>query len=166
MSDFFLNEQKELLSLPVLSVRGTVAFPEVTMSLDIIRPLSLKALAVASKSGGRILLLTQRDSSVEDPKERDFYRTGTVCVIKQAGPMPEGGFRAVFEGVCRAKVQSLSLLDGYYNAEVVCDENDREAPATVKTAALMREAILLYGWIRARAFPISNKISLASLPSK
>ena len=143
MSEFFLNDQKELLSLPVLSVRGTVAFPEVTIGLDIIRPLSLKALATASKGGGRILLLTQRDSSVEDPKERDFYRTGTVCVIKQAGPMPEGGFRAVFEGVCRAKVQSLSLFDGYYNAEVVCDDGEREAPATIKTAAMIREAILL-----------------------
>jgi ATP-dependent Lon protease len=53
-----------LISLPVLSVRGTVAFPAVPMSLDMIRPLSLKALAAASKGDGRILLLTQKDSTL------------------------------------------------------------------------------------------------------
>lgn len=143
MSEIFQNEQNELLILPVLPVRGTVAFPGVSMSLDIVRSLSLKAIGAASKSGGRILLLTQRDSSVDDPNERDFYTMGTVCVIKQAGPNGDGGFRAVFEGVCRAKVRSLFTSDGYFRAEIVTYEEAVSDSLSVPDIALMREALSL-----------------------
>ena len=134
---------EEGMLLPVLSVRGTVAFPAVTMSLDIVRPLSLKALAAASKADGRILLLTQKDVSIEEPRECDFYRTGTVCVIKQAGPMPEGGVRAVFEGICRAKVLSLTGEDGHFTAAVRCDEPVADPIGDAKARALAREALAL-----------------------
>ncbi|MBO5051155.1 MAG: endopeptidase La [Clostridia bacterium] len=144
MSEILVQENNEIINLPVLSVRGTVAFPTVTISLDIIRPLSLKALSLASKADGRILLLTQKDSSVEDPSENDFYRTGTVCVIKQAGPLPEGGFRAVFEGLCRAKVLSLNKAsEGCFVAAAACEDAIVEPVATVKTTALYREALAL-----------------------
>ena len=133
-----------LISLPVLSVRGTVAFPAVPMSLDIIRPLSLKALAAASKGDGRILLLTQKDSTLDEPGTRDFYRIGTVCVVKQAGPMPEGGVRAVFEGLCRAKVMDLAEGEGqYFTATVLCSDPTAHPVASVKSQALAREALLL-----------------------
>ncbi|MBQ8175326.1 MAG: endopeptidase La [Clostridia bacterium] len=143
MSEIFQNEQNELLILPVLSVRGTVAFPGVSMSLDIIRPLSLKAIGAASKSGGKILLLTQRDSSIDEPTERDFYTMGTVCVIKQAGPNGDGGFRAIFEGVCRAKVRSIFSSDGYFRAEVITCEEEVSDSLSVSDIAMMREALLL-----------------------
>ena len=144
MSEILLQENNEILGLPVLSVRGTVAFPTVSLSLDIIRPLSLKALGLASKADGRILLLTQKDASVEDPNENDFYHVGTVCVIKQAGPIQEGGFRAVFEGLCRAKVLSLSKgKEGCFLATVTCEDTIAEPVATVKTTALYREALAL-----------------------
>ncbi len=132
-----------LITLPVLSVRGTVAFPAVPMSLDIIRPLSLKALSAASKGDGRILLLAQKDSTVDEPGVRDFYRIGTVCVIKQAGPIPEGGVRAVFEGLCRAKVTDLSQIDGFFRATVSVTEPVASPIASIKSRALAREAILL-----------------------
>lgn len=140
----FCETAQELLTLPVLAVRGTVAFPVVTLGLDIVRPVSLKAMAMAGKHDGRILLLTQKDPSQEDPKEHDFFKTGTVCVIKQAGPVPDGGFHAAFEGVCRAHVQSIFLQDGCFHAQVVCEEaRTAEHISPVRAAALTREALLL-----------------------
>lgn len=143
MSEILLEENNDILHLPVLSVRGTVAFPTVTLSLDIIRHLSMKALSLASKADGRILLLTQKDSSVEEPSANDFHHIGTVCVIKQAGPLPDGGVRAVFEGLCRAKVLSLQKDDGAFFADVCCEDSIAEPVATVKTTALYREALAL-----------------------
>ncbi len=137
------NVESDLLSLPVLSVRGTVAFPSVTMSLDIVRPLSLKAIGAAAKSGGKILLLTQKDASVDDPGERDFYKNGTVCVIKQAGPTGEGAFRAAFEGICRAHVVALHQDDGFFRADVTCDIQTELPPINAHISALMREALVL-----------------------
>lgn len=149
MSEISVQGREDLLTLPVISVRGAVAFPLVNVSLDIIRPLSLKALATASKGDGRVLLLTQKDVSVEEPAERDFYRTGTICRVKQAGPLSEGGFRAVFEGVCRAKVHSLSNPDGYYLAALTVVPPILAPIGTTKTTALAQEAYLLLDAIAA-----------------
>ncbi len=162
MSEILLQENNEMMTLPVLSVRGTVAFPTVTLSLDIIRPLSLKALGFASKADGRILLLTQKDSSVEEPDARDFYHTGTVCVIKQAGPLPDGGFRAVFEGLCRAKVYALNKKDGCFFADILCEDAIAEPIATVKTTAMYREAISLLDAIAEVHPSLSDEIRYAA----
>ncbi len=143
-NELFSEAIEERLSLPVLSVRGTAAFPGVPISLDIVRPLSLKALAVATKGDGRVLLLTQRDPSLDEPKSaRDFYHTGTLCSIKQAGPVSDGVFRALLEGVCRATVESLHFSDGYFTAEVMCEDVISMPIATAKSRALAREALYL-----------------------
>lgn len=162
MSEILLDENDKLCTLPVLSVRGTVAFPAVTISLDIIRPSSLKAMSLAGKADGHILLLTQRDSSVEEPEESDFYRTGTVCAIKQAGPLPDGGFRAVFEGLCRAKVHTMQKSDGCFFAAVTCEDAIAEPIATIKTAALQREALSLLEAIAEVHPSLSDEIRYAA----
>ena len=135
---------QETTILPVLALRGTVAFPAVTLGLDVIRQMSLKAMALAGRHDGHILLLTQKDMSKDEPKEQDFYKTGTVCVIKQAGPAQDGTFHAVFEGVCRAHVQSIFPQDGCFHAEIVCEEpRTAEHVSPVKAAALIQEAMFL-----------------------
>ena len=70
--------------LPMIAMRGTVAFPSVQIHLDLVRRESIRAFARAEREGGNILLVTQRDVNVETPELRDLYKTGTVCRIKQA----------------------------------------------------------------------------------
>ena len=77
-------EQAEAMELPLIPLRGTVAFPSVQMNLTISRGISLKAFGEAASRDSYVLLIAQRDPGVEEPTAKDLYRVGTVCAIKHA----------------------------------------------------------------------------------
>ena len=113
-------EKATQITLPLITVRGTVAFPGVQLNLELAREATLRAFSVASEHDGRVFLLTQKDIDVEDPAERDLYHVGTVCQIKRVSRSESGTLHVVFEGICRAKLSSLYTEDGCTFATVIC----------------------------------------------
>src|SRR3972149_8989577 len=81
--------------LPVLPLRDVVLFPHVAMPLLVGRAGSLAALEAAEASDKLVLLMTQRDSSVQDPAAADLFRTGTLGRVLQYTRLPNGAARAV-----------------------------------------------------------------------
>ena len=71
------------ITMPVLALRGLTVFPHMSMSLDVEREVSLRALEKAMEGDQRIFLVTQREIGTEAPEERDLYEVGTVCAIRQ-----------------------------------------------------------------------------------
>lgn len=134
-------EKAEAMNLPVIPLRGTVAFPAVQMNLTISRALSLKAFGEAASGNSAVLLVAQRDASVEAPTTKDLFHVGTVCTIKHVSKTPDGGLSAVFEGVCRAKITELFEDDGYYRADVVCKKVSLGAATTLRAEAMMQEIV-------------------------
>ena len=76
--------------LPLLPVRDIVIFPYMTLPLFVGREGSVAAVDEALARDRYIFLATQRDPSVEDPKEGDLYRTGTVAMIMRMLKLPDG----------------------------------------------------------------------------
>ena len=74
----------EEINLPVVPLRGMVAFPSVPMSIEVAREKSVGAIRVAERLGGCIMLITQTDVSVDKPTPDDLYRVGTIAKIKQS----------------------------------------------------------------------------------
>ena len=60
------------LNFPVLALRGLTVFPELTLSFDVEREISIFALDCAMESGRDIFLVTQRAIGVADPREEDL----------------------------------------------------------------------------------------------
>ena len=112
-------ENSETLSLPMIALRGTVCFPAVQLNLEITRGFSLKAFSKAATSNGKVLLLTQKYIEDEFPKEKDFYRMGTIAQIRHVVKNPDGNLSVVFEGIARAKVMEFTEMDGYILASVI-----------------------------------------------
>lgn len=112
-------EKAEAMELPLIALRGTVAFPAVQLNLEIMRGFSLKAFSQGAAEGGRVFLLAQKNPEADKPEEKDFYRMGTVAQIRHVVKSPDGNLSVVFEGICRAKLISLSRRDGYFQAQVV-----------------------------------------------
>ena len=131
-------EKAEIMTLPLIPLRGTVAFPSVQMNLSISRPVSLKAFAAAASGESFVLLSAQRDGGIEEPTARDIFRVGTVCAVKQVSKTPEGGLSAVFEGVCRAKITEIQEKDGYFLATVVCKRVSLGNVTTARGEAMMQ----------------------------
>ena len=72
--------------LPVVPIKNTVLFPNLLMPLSVGRPKSVAAIQAALATEGKeILVVTQRDSSVETPDAADLFPTATKAVIKRSG---------------------------------------------------------------------------------
>ena len=80
------QEQILPIVLPVVPIKNTVLFPNLLMPLSVGRPKSVAAIQAALATEGKeILVVTQRDSSVEIPGPADLFPTATKAVIKRSG---------------------------------------------------------------------------------
>ncbi len=116
--------EKEILRtniLPTVPLRGKVAFPRVTISFEVGRQMTLKAVERASASADRLLFIcTQRITEKDEIVPSDLYSVGCVAKIKQIAQLPGGVLRVSAEGLYRAKARTVSVEDGCFYA--VCDE--------------------------------------------
>ena len=77
-------EANEATSLPVLPLKEAVLFPHMVMPLVIGRSSSMAAVEAAAGSEEKsLVVLTQKDSSVEDATLKDLYSIGSLAVIRK-----------------------------------------------------------------------------------
>ena len=130
----------EELTLPLIPLRGLVGFPNVQLNIEIMRTLSLKAFtAAATMYDAKVLLVTQKDLSVEDPKAEDLYKMGVVAEIKHVVKNPHGNLSVVFEGISRAKIGAVTEESGYLMATVLTKQEKQSFKPTSHCEALMME---------------------------
>ncbi|MCI0656484.1 MAG: LON peptidase substrate-binding domain-containing protein, partial [Acidobacteria bacterium] len=104
--------------LPVLPLRDLVVYPFIIVPLSVSRERSLKAVDLALAENRMILLLTQKDSAIEEPTETDLYPIGTVAVIMRMLKLPDGRIRVLVQGVSRAKVEEFETGLQYLRARI------------------------------------------------
>jgi len=133
--------------LPVVPLRDLVFFPYMVLPLLIGRRRSLAALEEASLGEDRLLLLlAQRDPSVEEPQGDDLFRVGTVARAVQTTLLQDGTARVVLEGLGRARVSRLLLSQERFRARVVpfADECDPPSGVDPQLEAVARRVLRLF----------------------
>jgi len=70
------NPVSEIRVAPVVTLRGMVGFPFMVLPLFVGRDRSVRALEAANDADKSILLVAQRDESVEEPGKDDLYSFG------------------------------------------------------------------------------------------
>ena len=123
----------DLQKLPVLPLRDIVVFPHMVVPLFVGREKSIKALEEVMKKEKKILLLTQKDAAVENPKTDELHHTGCVATILQLLKLPDGTVRVLVEGVNRAAVDVFTGKRAYYEAHVLDLANEDNASPSAKT---------------------------------
>lgn len=93
--------------MPLLALRGIIVFPGMTVNLDVGRDKSINAVNAAMQLDKKILLVTQRDAEIADPKREELYNYGVVAEIKQLLKLPSGAIRILIQGLERAELTSL-----------------------------------------------------------
>jgi len=100
-----MSEDNDRLKLiPLLPVRDLVLFPGVIVPLFVGRPRSLRALEEAMLHDRTVLVVAQKDMSVEDPEPEDLFSVGTVTNVMQMLRLPDGTTKVLVEGVSRASI--------------------------------------------------------------
>ncbi len=133
------NEYRTV-TLPVIPLRGIVGFPAVQLNIEIARASSLKAFtAAATLNDARILLIAQKDISVENPEAKDLYKVGVLAEIKHVVKNPHGTLSVVFEGLSRIKVETVETVSGYMRATAVLKPEPKSIIVTPIIEALVFE---------------------------
>ena len=138
-------EERMTLNLPVLALRGLTVFPDLTLSFDVEREISIFALDSAMEADRRIFLVTQRDISTARPTEADLYQIGTVCHILQIIKTSDSTVRVIAEGEQRGMIRRLWQVKPFLQANVELLEEDFPGKITSRTEALLRQTYAIFG---------------------
>ena len=106
---------------PVVPLRGKVPFPNVKLSFEVGRAVTLKAIERASAGDKTFFILAQRDVQKTEITPEDLYTVGCVAKIKQVSQL-SGGVRVLCDVLYRAQARVVRLEGGYFSA--VCDPID------------------------------------------
>ena len=127
----------KVASYAVIPLRDIVVFPSMVVSLFVGREKSIKALEKVMNEDQKVLLLTQKDSELEEPNGDDMYHYGVVAQVKQLLKLPDGTVKVLVEGGRRVSVNVLSDVHGVFHATVknVIEPNTdvKETPIVIRT---------------------------------
>jgi len=89
---------------PLLPLRDIVVFPSIVIPLFVGRDKSITALNEVMKNNKKIILVTQKNSEVDDPKKTDVFMYGCETSILQLLKLPDGTVKVLAEGTKRVKL--------------------------------------------------------------
>ncbi len=104
-------------SLPLLPLRDIVVFPSMVIPLFVGRDKSISALNEVMKKEKKIILVTQKNSEIDDPKKTDIFLYGCEGSILQLLKLPDGTVKVLVEGVRRVKIIDFKDNDKFINCD-------------------------------------------------
>ncbi len=93
---------------PLLPLRDIVIFPSMVVPLFVGREKSIKALQEVMKSDKSIVLVTQKNSEIDDPTSKDLYQYGCLSKVLQLLKLPDGTVKVLVEGEKRIKISKYN----------------------------------------------------------
>ena len=115
---------------PLLPLRDIVVFPNMVIPLFVGRDKSISALNEVMKKDKKIILVTQKNSEIDDPKKGDIFTYGCEGNILQLLKLPDGTVKVLVEGSKRVKIINFKDNDKFivceyaHHNDVVINEDD------------------------------------------
>ncbi len=137
-------------TLPLMPIRDVVVFTGMLLPLFVGREKSVQALESAVMKDGYLLLVTQKNLNVEDPKKNELYTIGTVARILRMLKLPDGSVKALVQGIAKAKIVTYLRNKVYYRVkieiikELTVKKVDLEIEALMKNVREYSEKILAF----------------------
>ena len=133
------------ISIPMIALRGPSIFPQMLLTLDIERKVSVAALNNANRFDRTVFIAAQRDPLIDIPEEKDICRIGVVCRIRQLLQQPGASVcRVMLEGLYRASAEEMHLDPKGYTAVLSPLEDLPERISETRKEALVRNSLSLY----------------------
>ena len=111
---------------PLLPLRDIVVFPSMVVPLFVGREKSIKALQEVMKTDKSIVLVSQKNSEIDEPENKDIYGYGCLSKVLQLLKLPDGTVKVLVEGQKRVKINEIRKEDSNFlscNIEVIEDTN-------------------------------------------
>jgi len=115
---------------PLLPLRDIVVFPNMVVPLFVGRDKSIAALNEVMKKDKKIVLVTQKNSEIDDPKKTDVFTYGCEGNILQLLKLPDGTVKVLVEGSKRVKIldfkdnEKFTICEYAHHHDVVTNDED------------------------------------------
>lgn len=134
---------------PVIPLRGVVLFPGTTMSFDIGRHASLRALQEAAETDRELFVTAQRDLEVEEPDQDGLYPVGCLAKVRQIVELRDDQNvsiqKILLVGLQRAKITSFKKSrKPYHEVALTRFEHPSPNPTDLETKAAFRLMLSQY----------------------
>jgi ATP-dependent Lon protease len=131
------DDGRSVRELPVLPLRNLVLFPGVVLPVDVGRASSVRLIEeVVARQPSRLLLATQRDSQVEDPKPEQLHDVGVEAEILKVVKLGEGRLTVVIRGLERRRFGKFTRTEPYLSAEAISIDDVVGNPVEVEGLAM------------------------------
>ncbi len=126
---------------PCLPLRDIVVFPGMIVPLFVGRDKSIKALNEVMKTNKKIILVTQKNAEIDDPKEENLYSFGCESKILQLLKLPDGTVKVLVEGIDRVRITKCENDKEFLktSVEVVKDKIDPKEDLLSFSIAMVRK---------------------------
>ncbi|WP_034229878.1 endopeptidase La [Lachnobacterium bovis] len=121
MEKIDFNETELIVSkatMPIIALRGAVAFPNTVESFELVRNISRNAVNKALETNSNVFLVAQKDDNLDKPGVDGLFEVGVVAKIEQRVRVDEDIDRIIVSGSYRAKASEIRELDDYLEATV------------------------------------------------
>ena len=120
-------------------------FPHMLFPLFLGREKSIRAMDHALEKQRYVLLVAQKEVSIDEPTPDDIYTVGVVAEVMQVLRVPDGTVRVTLEGIERARIAQFTHLDPFIKARTTLLRATTVTNANVE--ALMRSVVSLFDQI-------------------
>jgi len=142
MNDFQDIEEKQIPGeLPMMAVRDVVIFNYMIIPLFVGRSSSVNAVNDALTKDKFLMLVTQKDASVDEPDADDIFEVGMVCMIMRTLKLPDGRLKVLVQAVNKAKIKEITQKDPHFIATIDLVPDIPVENISVEVEALMRNVV-------------------------
>lgn len=104
--------------IPVVVMRDIVVYPQMMAPIFISRKMSAIAIENAILTEDHyLILLAQKDPSLEEPELKDLYQAGVLIKAVQILKFPDGTIKALADGTERVKIVEIKKENDFYQAK-------------------------------------------------
>ncbi len=131
--------QTEILTMPLIALRGKVLLPGAVLNFDAGRQISLSAIDSASDYDGLIFIASQLNAFIDNPTRKDVCKVGVVARLNQKVKMPNGNYKITVQSLYRAKIKKFYNQKEFFlidceRADYIDDGSEAEIEAYYRMA--------------------------------
>ena len=129
---------EQVITMPVVALRGLTILPGMVLHFDINRPKSVAAVERAMVGDQKLFLVAQRHPEIVEPEQGDLFQIGTIAVVKQLVKLPGKVVRVLVEGLERAELLCLEAEEPAMMGEIAAIEAEEDDLDSLTQEAMLR----------------------------
>src|SRR6478736_9100188 len=104
--------------LPLLPIRDIVIYPYMMLPLFVGRDVSIRAVEESLSRDRLIFLVSQMNSSEENPAPADIHKVGTIASIMRMLKLADGRVKILVQGLAKGEVDSFLRERPFFEVKI------------------------------------------------